>query len=214
TGATQQIRALGQAVHQPYIIALTASAMAGDRERALQICMDAYLTKPVVIAELRQALAQVTPLGQACSSDLLLPPSLPTEPSAAPSSMTTTPAPRSEASVPLMNWRVLDRLLENLGETGSVQLATLIQLFEATLPPQLAGLAEAVANQDRARIKDLTHRLRGGCLQLGAQTMATLSHQIEQTGNLDELPVLLAELHTCYEQTLAQLRTHAVRQGG
>ncbi|PDV97137.1 hybrid sensor histidine kinase/response regulator [Candidatus Chloroploca asiatica] len=214
TGATQQIRALGQTVHQPYIIALTASALAGDRERALQTGMDAYLTKPVVGAELRQALAQVVPLVAASSPDRSPPSSPPTGSFAATPSIPTTPSLSREASVPLINWRVLDRLLESLGETGSMQLATLIHLFDATLPPQLANLAEAVANQDRARVKELTHRLRGGCLQLGAQALATLSHQIEQTGNPDELPVLLAELQTCYAQTLAQLRERYVRQGG
>lgn len=56
---TRQIRARGSAVVQPYIIALTANAMAGDRERYLASGMNAYLSKPVLPAVLHAALAQV-----------------------------------------------------------------------------------------------------------------------------------------------------------
>jgi CheY-like chemotaxis protein len=57
--ATRRIRL--QPSPQPYVIALTAHALAGDRERCLAAGMDAYIAKPVLFEDLRAALAAVAP---------------------------------------------------------------------------------------------------------------------------------------------------------
>jgi CheY-like chemotaxis protein len=54
--ATRLIRNRGGEIAQPVIIALTANALAGDRERCLSAGMDDYLTKPLQLEQLRMAL--------------------------------------------------------------------------------------------------------------------------------------------------------------
>jgi CheY-like chemotaxis protein len=55
--ATRRIRAELPTERQPYIIALTANAMAGDEQRCLDAGMDAYLSKPLSKERLAMALA-------------------------------------------------------------------------------------------------------------------------------------------------------------
>ena len=58
--ATRAIRKLDQAGQNPFIIAMTANAMEGDRERYLQAGMDGYISKPLRIKELLSGLEAAT----------------------------------------------------------------------------------------------------------------------------------------------------------
>jgi CheY-like chemotaxis protein len=56
--ATRRIRSAGIA-HRPWIIAMTANAMEGDREACLAAGMDDYVSKPIRPDELQAALERV-----------------------------------------------------------------------------------------------------------------------------------------------------------
>jgi CheY-like chemotaxis protein len=63
--ATRAIRSREQGTgHHVPILALTAHAMKGDRERCLEAGMDGYVAKPVNLPELTNAIRQVVPQDQ------------------------------------------------------------------------------------------------------------------------------------------------------
>ncbi|HEX9815608.1 MAG TPA: response regulator, partial [Candidatus Thermoplasmatota archaeon] len=57
--ATRRICKKWSKAERPWIIAMTAGALAADRERCMEAGMDDYLTKPIRITELEQALKRV-----------------------------------------------------------------------------------------------------------------------------------------------------------
>lgn len=56
--ATKEIRSGFPENRQPWIVAMTANALDGDRERYLSIGMDDYISKPINVSELQNVLKQ------------------------------------------------------------------------------------------------------------------------------------------------------------
>jgi len=73
--ATKEVCQRWSPEERPYIIAMTANAMQGDREICLEAGMDAYITKPVRIHELRDVLSRCQPVAEANLEASLLTPS-------------------------------------------------------------------------------------------------------------------------------------------
>ncbi|NNJ11802.1 response regulator [Chloroflexales bacterium ZM16-3] len=194
--ATQQIRRLGAKIAQPWIIALTAEALAGDRERFLRAGMDDYLSKPVRPAEIQRALARAAERIASQAQD-----GTSAQPRA--SNDLNGQAVGADAAEELIVWAALDDLHTTLGLGEPETTATIIRLFDKVLPTQLEAITAAIEAQHMARLRTTAHRLCGGCLQLGAQAMARLCRRIEHTENMEDGRALEAHLRVCYTQTAA-----------
>ncbi|NTW03421.1 MAG: response regulator, partial [Oscillochloris sp.] len=194
--ATKQIRKLGTAIVQPRIIALTASALRGDRERYLEAGMDDYLSKPVQLEDLRRLLV---PLNNVAP---------PVAPSVSPLLRLSGMKSAVEVNAQL-DWSTVERLLGSL-EMPRDQAAMLVcDLYERELPIQLAALSAAIEAEDRIQAARLAHKLRGGSRQLGALALASACATLEATAKDVHNPALvnqLKQVHQIYNETLALIQ--------
>src|SRR5256712_231047 len=165
--ATGAIRAREKTTgrHQP-IIAMTAHAMKGDKERCLEAGMDGYVSKPVRTKDLFDEIKKHVPSAE--------PP--PTETSAKPPLPEATPPVRESAET-------LDRatLMERLeGDAGL--LAEMVGLFLQDYPRLLAAMREAVARGDAKSLERAAHTLKGAVSNFAAPAATAAALRLEQMG--------------------------------
>jgi signal transduction histidine kinase/CheY-like chemotaxis protein/ligand-binding sensor domain-containing protein/HPt (histidine-containing phosphotransfer) domain-containing protein len=188
--AAQAIRRLEQQAGSPRvpIVAMTAHALEGDRERFLAAGMDAFLVKPFERDELAAALAKVLP--ERLEEAGLL-----------------TQAPVDE------NLTLdCERLQENASGEGSLQ--ELIRLFRLHAPPRLAQLRPALEAGRPELLRAAAHALKGSCAYLYARRLARLCGELETAAAADRMmdaAALVAEVEAEFPKVVAELEAMAPR---
>ncbi|MEB3338898.1 MAG: response regulator, partial [Leptolyngbyaceae bacterium] len=163
--ATQKICQQWDTASRPWIVAMTANAMQGDREICLDAGMNDYISKPVRMEELLQIFYRY----QACQAQ---------------SSVETVQAvasdspPSALAPAPALNPQTFANLREIAGD-NEADLREIITCFLETAPPMIDILQQAVAKEDAKLLSSTAHKLKSASATFGAIALAQYCADLE-----------------------------------
>jgi signal transduction histidine kinase/DNA-binding response OmpR family regulator/HPt (histidine-containing phosphotransfer) domain-containing protein len=181
----EQERTTGR--HIP-ILAMTAAAMASDRDRCLASGMDGYLSKPFRMRELYEAICHLIPTGSL------------TESSIASASLTDPHSPPTE----VLDWRIA------LANTGGDQklLQEIVKIFRTQVPIWISSIEAAIQDRKVEPLRRAAHNLRGALVTLAADAATAAAANLEslaQSDSFDGAENLLAILRQKLQQLEAVL---------
>lgn len=192
--ATRQICEQWADGERPRIIALTAYARRGDREQCLAAGMDDYITKPIELPKLVQALQKVSDSHQGFGDE----------------GAGVFPAsprlldPESEVLDPKI-WQSLEKLA---GAKAKVVLDKIVGDYLEDAPERLQAIQSAIATQDAEALRQAAHSFRSSSANLGAVTLSLLCKDLENLAGagITEVPAeQLVQVKVEYEKVKTAL---------
>jgi len=175
--ATRRIRALPGPQRQIPIIAVTADALAGDREKCLAAGMNDYLAKPIRLADLQRVIARTLAAGAGRVAD----------------------GPEHRHLAPFDG----SSLIEQVGDRESA--ITLVGEFADTLPAELQALQQALEATALEAARARAHRIKGSARTIGCEPLAALLQQVESACRRGEQPAAARMMAAVTEQLPALL---------
>ncbi|OGU02167.1 MAG: hypothetical protein A2X82_01395 [Geobacteraceae bacterium GWC2_55_20] len=179
------------------IIAMTANAQEGDREKCLEAGMDDYIAKPIELSQLIPLIEKWLPPADFISSC--------EQPGKRPHMHMLSRADVETGELPVFN--ETDYLRRNLDDR--VLAKDVLNIFVRSTPGYLAVLKENLAEGDFVGVRKQAHAVKGACSTVGAEQMWETALRLEQagkTGNLASAGLLAEQLQMDYKRLEDELR--------
>ncbi len=227
--ATRALREQHAGGRRTPVLAMTAAAIDGERERCLAAGMDDFLAKPVEVNQLGAVLARWVPVGPpglaepppvgTGGAEVAAAPVAPPEPAPEPEpepepEPQRVPEPQPRADDPTRTVLDSSRLdaLREMGPRAESYIARAVDSFITGIGPQLDDVRTALAVADQDALRQSAHKLAGSALNLGLTEVGVAARAVE----LREEPQcsdeaygpMLAALEDAVERALPVLETY------
>jgi CheY-like chemotaxis protein len=202
--ATRRIYERWPEGRRPYIIAATANALREEREACLAAGMDDYLSKPIRIEQLRDALGRCSPLGGSLPVADGTESSVPEKAPWAPES-----EPQRERVPDLLDQAALERLQETTGGDPDL-LTAVVDAFLGDAPRLIDGARQAMKQGRLDEIRRAAHTLKSNGATFGAIRFSELCRELEslaKSGAVERSAAYIERIGTEYESVKAALIT-------
>ena len=198
--ATNSIRSGSSKVlnHKVPVVAMTANAMKGDREKCLEAGMDDYLSKPIEPAAMAAVLERWL-------ADKSAPDASPAEVSP---ELESTQETAAEPLPSVFNRDDFENRL--MGDEDVMKMV--IEKFLSDIPEQIEHLAVAVSDGDSERVSQLGHKIRGAAANIGAEALRSAAFNLEQAGKDGDIE-LVRKLQPGFAHVFDELREALIREG-
>ncbi|HEU4832214.1 MAG TPA: response regulator, partial [Actinomycetota bacterium] len=173
--ATQRILGRRLDSDRPWIVAMTAEVMRGDREGFLAAGMNDYVAKPIRPQELIAAIART------------------------PSRVRAAAARDAEVARPPVDASVLDRLAESMGGDDAF-VTELIEQFVADSPALVAAARRGLEASDADAVRRAAHTLKSNAATFGANELADRSSRLEAAAKAGRLHDGLGQIEAIDEE--------------
>jgi PAS domain S-box-containing protein len=164
--ASRQIQKRIPADRKPRIIAMTAHALQGDRERFLAEGMDDYLCKPVQIGELVRALKNTNPL----------------------TSEDRSKKSSDKSSQESIRWKTFDQYYRVMGEEADSFITDLIHTYLPNARKLIEELKNSSGVNDLETFNRAAHTLKSSSASLGVMKISEAAKNLEYESK-DSMPV-------------------------
>ncbi len=211
--AAREIRLREGAERRTPIIAITANALQGEREKCTAAGMDDYLSKPVKQDDLRDMIERWLP--RDAGDEVVSSPEFRGDPGIIykAADITGGMALRDRPTVhELQRENVRQRLDELRAECGVDVLGSLVEMFLADAVGRIEHLHRLIAEHDTGGVHNEAHALKGSCLNFGAQRMGSWCQQLEDRGEAGQpegMTALLAHVEEEFRVLRVELESFA-----
>ncbi len=206
--------------HTP-ILAMTANAMMGDREKCLDAGMDDYMSKPLNRYILEKTLKKWDPLILNKEVATKIPTIAPkneevvkSKPAVTQSAKpATVPTTASENKLSTINSKWLNvKALEEIQEFMGEEIYQLLEMFEQETPKILSSIREGLKNKDHEEVQKKAHMLKSTSANIGANGLSFFSRKMEVAATekqaISALVTIFTKLSKAYAITKKEIEKY------